>query len=256
MAIRRVATPKGRESRGCYSIEGTRLFERALRAGADIQRVLIGESLYRNPSDRVADVLVQLGSTPVVVAPDSAVEELCEGRDLGRILGLVGVGAAASIAQLVAADGQARFLVAVDVEEPGNTGALVRTALASGAAACICIGRSDPLHPKAVRTSMGSIFRLPVLRMASIEELLDLCREVGVRTVGAVSSDGHSPWKVDWKAPVALLVGSEAFGLAADVAGQLDERVSIPMPICVDSYSVNAAAAVLLYEAGPRRAAS
>ncbi len=78
-------------------------------------------------------------------------------------------------------------------------------------------------------------------------------RSAGIRSYGAVSSGGIPPWQVDHSVPGAFLLGSEAFGLAPELASQLDATVTIPMPSLVDSYSVNAAAAILLYEAGRPR---
>ena len=66
----------------------------------------------------------------------------------------------------------ARLLVAVDVVDPGNAGALVRTAHASGAAAFVALGVTDPYHPRATRTSLGSLFRLPILRYATTAPFL------------------------------------------------------------------------------------
>ena len=260
--IRRAATPASREQLGMGSIEGLRLFERALRAGAVVEEALVARSLMQADRERVRRLLADLeaAGTAIVPAPDALVEELCEGRDSGRILGLVRLPSSPSLTELVG-DPEKRtsrrppcFLVLVDVEDPGNVGALVRTALASGADACVCVGKSDPWHPKAVRTSMGSVFRLPTPHIQSAAEVAPELARAGIRSFGAVSDAGKAPWEVPNDGPTAFLLGSEAFGLAPEVIAELDGTVTIPMPTAIDSFSVNAAAAILLYEAGRPRA--
>ena len=150
--------------------------------------------------------------------------------------------------ELLSADPCALVAVAVDVEDPGNVGALMRTSLAVGVAAFAAVGISDPFHPKAVRTSMGAVFKLPVLKRTDPGACLDVLAANGVGTVGAVSRDGVP--LPEYRRPagrLALLVGSEAFGLPDAVVARLDGRVSIPQSSEVDSFSVNAAAAILLY---------
>ena len=143
--------------------------------------------------------------------------------------------------------------VAVDVEDPGNVGALTRTALASGAVALAAIGVSDPYHPRAVRTSRGSLFKLPIVRYTSAEPLLDELAKLSVRTFGAVSSGGVAPFEDPPDAdPLAIFLGNEAFGLPARIRDRMDRLLTIPMRPGVDSFSVNAVAAILLYEARRR----
>jgi 23S rRNA (guanosine2251-2'-O)-methyltransferase len=96
---------------------------------------------------------------------------------------------------------------------------------------------------------MGSIARVPVLGYAVLEELLRDLRGSRVRKLGAVSSGGEPPDRLACgDDPVALFLGSEAFGLDEATRGAMDALVTIPMASRVDSYSVNAAAAVILYE--------
>jgi TrmH family RNA methyltransferase len=143
----------------------------------------------------------------------------------------------------------ALFLALMDIDEPGNVGALLRTALASGAAGVFCAGRSDPFHPKAVRTSLGSLFKLPLVRAASASELLSELQRLGVYCVAAVARGGeplgHAPWP---RHKLTLLVGNEGQGLSEALQRAADARVTIELSQAVDSYSVNAAAAVCLYE--------
>lgn len=252
--VRRTATAKGRASSGYFSIEGTRLHERALRAGWQIESAVVGTSFSNNTSSRIQYLLRDLerADCQLLTVPDDVIVELTDGRDLGAIIGLVPL--PEPVTAFPESSEPPMFLVAADIKDPGNTGALMRTALAAGATAFIACGICDPYHPKAVRTSMGSLFKLPVLTFAGIGEAVEKLAERGVQTVGLVIESSLQLPGVDMPtAGAAVIVGSEAAGLEPEVQQSLDCLVSIPMRDGVDSYSVNAAAAIALYELGLRR---
>jgi TrmH family RNA methyltransferase len=256
--IERSMTATGRAATGEFVIEGTRLHERALRSGACVSRAVTTDDFRRDTGARTVELFAALeaGGTDLRVVPDEVIERLTGGRSLGAIVGLVPVPPEPSLERLLATDTAAGhlLLVGVEINEPGNVGALVRTALASGATAYIAAGAGDPRHPKAARTSMGSIFKLPVLRLEKSAELIPTLRRHGVATLGAVSSGGAAlPQLRTGAGPRAVLLGSEAMGLPQGVVADLDHRVTIPMAAGVDSFSVNAAAAIILY--GLRHAA-
>ena len=187
----------------------------------------------------------------VHVVPDQILASLTGGRSIGDIVGLVRSPEPPSLARVLGSAKGSRpvLLVAVDVEDPGNVGALSRTALASGATALVGIGISDPFHPRAVRISMGSVAKLPILLYKKLDGFLDDLSRFDCMTVGAVSTGGIPlPRARFGERAVALLMGSEAFGLSSDTTAVVDARITVPMAPGVDSFSVNAAAAVILYE--------
>jgi TrmH family RNA methyltransferase len=156
-----------------------------------------------------------------------------------------------SVLGRVASDGL--VVVVHGVQDPGNLGSLLRTADAAGAAALVAApGGADLSHPRTVRASTGSIFRLPSLAAESAETLEEL-RSRGFRTVGSSPSSTTSYDAEPWTGPLALFLGGEGAGLPAELLTGLDASVSIPMRGGVESLSVGAAAAVLLFEAARRR---
>lgn len=250
--IDRAGTARGRARLGCCSIEGIRLAERALRAGVCIEAALLAQSLRADPAPRVQRLVAGLeeaGCATHVVA-DEVLGRLTGGRRLGGVVGLVRIHEAPPLPDVLrVAMTPAVLVVGSDIEDPGNVGALIRTALAGGAAGFVAVGRTDPYHPKAVRTSMGSLFKLPVLRRAAVGPLLEELAGLGVTRLGAVATGGTPAHRTATGRPaVALFLGSEAFGLPSHVAGSMDSWLTIPMASGIDSYSVNAAAAILLYE--------
>lgn len=254
--VRRALTPRGRAQLGQFPVEGFRLIERAVRAGHPPRRVILSERLLRQREPRLAELLTQLEQArcSMTAVPEGVMLELAEGRNGGLIIALCDALVPPTLEQVRARalEGGGPVLVLADVEEPGNVGALVRTGLAAGASAVVTLGNSDAFHPKAVRTSMGSLFKLPVLRLGESHNLRAALAPL--RCYAAVAGDGPSPWRVDLSGPLALFVGNEADGLSAELVAQLDGSLCIPMPSGVDSFSVNAAAAILLYESARQRA--
>ncbi len=252
--IRRISSARGRRQTGLYSIEGLRLVERAVRAGAPLEQVLIGTSLAGSTTSRAATLLDELNtqSVGVMVAPDEVMAELTEGRDLGAMLGVVRLPEPAALDTLLASqpDRHTRLLAAIDIVDPGNVGALLRTAHAGGAAALLTTGVSDPFHPRAIRISRGSIFKLPVIQYGSAEELTASLTAFDVMSAGATLVGGVALPEIRWpEGPVAIMMGNEAEGLAPALRQQFDIAFTIPMAPGIDSYSVNAAAAIALYSA-------
>jgi len=252
----RATSPRGRELAGGLPLEGFRLVERALAAGHLPTLVIASASLLAAPPARFARLVDRLEALPdvdLVVAPDDAVAALVDGRTFGDVVALAPppppLDLAAALAQR---DRPVSLLVAAEIQDPGNTGALVRTALAGGAAGFVALGGADPLHPKSIRTSMGSLFRLPVLHLPLDDARLlrATCAAAGVPLVGLVTdTDAPALWDACPAPPrPALVVGGEAFGLSPALCGLMDAVATIPMAGHVDSFSVNAAASIALYE--------
>jgi TrmH family RNA methyltransferase len=147
------------------------------------------------------------------------------------------------------------IVIAVDVQDPGNLGAILRSAEAAGATGVIATaGGADPLGWKAVRGSMGSVFRLPVLRVPDAIAALEIARRHGLRRAAAVRDGGTFMDAADLTGPLAIVVGGEGSGLSQAAIDASDLRVSIPMAPRVESLNVATAAALLAYEARRQRA--
>ena len=222
-----------------------------MRAGAPVRHVLVAASLLADDRPRVVGLLTDLerGGCRVVAGSDKLLERLTEGRDGGPIVGLVDLPDEPPFVSIAGSAASLRLLVAVEIEDPGNLGALVRTALVGGADALVLVGGCDPFHPRSVRISRGSLFRVPVARLSDAETLLSILGQHRIRSLAAVARGGEPLPELQISAGErwAICVGGESRGLPAGIAERMDRRVSIPMADGVDSYSVHAAAAILLY---------
>lgn len=146
------------------------------------------------------------------------------------------------------------LLSIVGVQDPGNVGALIRSAEAAGATGVLVSGASaDPFGWKALRGAMGSAFRLPVATAVGALDAVRLARERGVRVVASTPREGQPLFDVDFRRPLMIVLGGEGPGLPEDVLALADATVTIPMAGHVESLNVGVAGALLLYEAFRQR---
>jgi TrmH family RNA methyltransferase len=106
---------------------------------------------------------------------------------------------------------------------------------------------ANPFTWKAIRGSMGSTLRLPVIGGMTTASVVTCLRSGGIRTVGAVPRGGEDPDAIDWQGKVALILGGEGAGLPDEITRHCDALVSIPMAARVESLNVAAAGAILVY---------
>ena len=146
------------------------------------------------------------------------------------------------------------LLVAVDVQDPGNLGAIVRTAEAGGATGVIVAGATaDPFSWKALRGSMGSALRLPIEQVATVADAIARARALGCRVLATMPRAGRPFTDVALTGPIAFLLGGEGPGLTDGTLAGADEAIAIPMATPVESLNVAVAAALLVFEARRQR---
>ena len=135
-----------------------------------------------------------------------------------------------------------RFLVAgVEISDPGNAGTIIRTAAAAGADGVV-------FSKGSVRSSAGSIFRVPVARSVGIEDFFHNCRRNGIATLGLCGNGEIRYDTFNLNQPLALLVGNESRGLESDVRRRLTAEISIPMESGVQSLNAATALSIVSFE--------
>lgn len=234
----------GRRRAARFLVEGPNLVEAALRRGLVVEVFATEEA-----GCRFAGLL---GDTPHHLVTERAARAL---SDTVTPVGLVAVCRLpeVSLSQVLAAS-PTLLAVAVETSEPGNAGTLIRLADAMGADAMILAGDSvDPYNGKCLRASAGSIFGLPVLEARDTRELLEALRDAGLQVLATTLDGETSLPDADLAVPTAWLFGSEAHGLAPEVAAEADARVSIPMSGSAESLNIAAAAAICLYQSARAR---
>jgi len=143
-----------------------------------------------------------------------------------------------------------KLLILENIQDPGNLGTMIRTSEAAGFDGIITDDKTvDVFNPKVIRSTMGGIFRMPVMVAGDFAQLLNKLKESKVTLYAALlegSSDFH---EVDFKDRLGILIGNEGNGLTKDTAQKSDIHVRIPMEGQVESLNAAVAAALLMYEA-------
>ncbi|SFS45117.1 RNA methyltransferase, TrmH family [Paenibacillus sp. BC26] len=234
---------KHRDRTGRFIIEGVHLVQEALLAGADVETIVI--DMERGIPGELRTLLGQTDCELIEATP--AVMAKCTGTDSPPPVFGVAAKPYADVSNLYQQDS---LVVVLDgVRDPGNVGTIIRSADAVGAHAVV-LGRGcvDLYNPKTVRSTMGSLFHLPVIE-GDLSELLPEAKKHGISLVGTSLQASATCYSYNWSGATWLLMGSESQGLSGDVLGQVDTSIIIPMHGHSESLNVAMASTILLYEA-------
>ena len=146
------------------------------------------------------------------------------------------------------------IVILEDLQDPGNAGTIIRTAEGAGIAGVFLTkGSVDVWSPKVIRSTMGSIYRVPVISDADLSEVFIKLRERGIRSLAAHLKGKADYDRADLSGGTAFLIGNEANGLSEEAAEAADLLVRIPMEGKVESLNAAMAAGILMYEAARQR---
>ncbi|MDC7300409.1 TrmH family RNA methyltransferase [Agathobacter ruminis] len=146
------------------------------------------------------------------------------------------------------------FLVLEDIQDPGNLGTMMRTAEGAGATAVILSPNTvDLFNPKTIRSTMGSIYRLPYLVSDNLAETIATLQSAGVSVYAAHLKGKKDYCDCDYTGATAFLIGNEGNGLSDEIAGLADTYIRIPMEGQLESLNAAVSAALLMYECHRQR---
>lgn len=232
-------------------LDGWHLLSDALEADVRVDTVALVDRARRAETDRILDRARSHGATIVEVST-SVMDALSPVRTPTGVAALV-ERPPSSIPDLFQ-PAPALIVLAFDMQDPGNVGAVIRAAEAGGATGVAVTGTSaDPWGWKALRAAMGSTLRMPVVKTPNAAELFGAFADTGVKVFATLPRGGTSMHDVDLRDAVALMLGGEGPGLPQDAIEKADARVSIPMHGRAESLNVAVAAALLVYEARRQR---
>jgi RNA methyltransferase, TrmH family len=235
-----------RLSGGMVAIEGDHLLEEALRSGMVLKTVFVSER-------RAVPTVVPRG-VEVLRLTEEVFESVVETQSPQGVAALM-VPPVRVLADVMAGGGTALILIAAGLQDPGNLGTLVRSAEAFGASGVLTTaGTVSAWNQKALRASVGSVFRVPVVAVTA-SEIVEL-RGKGLRLIAAVGADDYeviAAREMDFTSACAVMIGNEGSGLAAEWMEMCDARVTIPCPGPVESLNAGVAGSLLLYEASRQR---
>jgi TrmH family RNA methyltransferase len=231
-------------------LDGWHLLHEAANAGLEIATVAV---VGTAPSARDADLLDRLSRhTNVFTATAAVMDVMSPTRTPSGVVALARRRHYQFAAAL--ASPLPLLILAADIQDPGNVGAIVRAAEAGGSTGVVLIGHcADPWSWKSLRAAMGSTFRLPVVRIGDAAEAIAQIRSAALALLATVPEGGADMHQVDLRRPVAIMLGGEGAGLTERLWQAADELITIPMRPPVQSLNVAVAAALLVYEARRQR---
>jgi len=232
---------KYREEYREFVIEGSRICQEAILHTADIEAIFVSKDIADQPN--IQEILGNFTGKVLI----------CEAKLLEKHLSTVTPQGIAAIVKMprwdidIVLNSGTTFLILDGIQDPGNLGTIVRTSLAAGVDAIFCLkGTVDLYNDKTLRSTMGAVFKLPVFYPQEKEVLLARLRANEVKLVLTDVKASLYYFQVHYPKKVAIVLGSEAFGLQQITAG--DYLVKIPLSPDAESLNVAVAGSIIIYE--------
>lgn len=230
---------KYRDEKKQYIIEGFRFVKEAIKSNASLEYVIFTENFSEKEKEFI-DSLEKLNIKSVIMAK-TLLDEICDTENPQGIIAVVEV--KDSVLNL------GNMIILVDkVQDPGNMGTIIRTAHAVGASSIIITkGTVDIYNDKVLRSSMGSIFYIPVIEDYDLDLVKDL-KSQGYKLLVSSLQGENNFFEENLKGKVIIAVGNEGNGVSDEVYDISDIKVKIPMPGNSESLNVAIATSVMMYE--------
>jgi RNA methyltransferase, TrmH family len=239
-----------REKDRRFLVEGLQAVQEALRSQAALHELFY----VSRPEDRLEPLIHQATDRGVACHPVSE-EVMATLTSTVTPQGMVAVAEFLDVPLPTVLQVSTCIPVLVEVRDPGNAGTILRSADASGAAAVVFTSSSvDVYNPKTVRATAGSLFHLPVVREATVQDAVAEFRGRGFSVYAADAEGRESIYDTDLTGPAAILFGNEAHGLSSEVAALADATVRVPIAGRAESLNLAAAATLVLFESARQRA--
>lgn len=247
--IKLLKTKKGRDETGLFIVEGLKfvdeiphtwhieqyIFAKHFADNQDISKYQ-SRAPYSIVKDSIFDSLASTVSPQGIIA-------ICKKQELSLIN-----------LQENATCTNPLYLICENLNDPGNIGALIRTAAAAGAAGIILThGSGDVYNPKVLRAAAGAVLRTPIIENVTLLSVVSYMQERNIPIYAAHPRGTALPYDVDMKQAFCLLVGNESHGISQTAADMASSLISLPMVNTTESLNASVAGSVLLYEAVRQR---
>lgn len=243
---------RDRDRSGNFLVEGYREILRAKEGRLKIHTLFTCESLFLGSNEGRLIQELEAQGTRTLTCTEAVFQKLSY-RDRPDGLLAIAPQLKHQLSDLTISE-NAFFLIAESIEKPGNLGTILRSSDAVGLDAVIVCDRCTDIHnPNVVRASVGTLFTRPVIE-AKGDDVLAFLKDNGVQIVSATPDTALEYTQADFKGPVAIVVGTEQYGLTEKWLDESFTRVRIPMNGHADSLNVATATSILLYEVLRQRA--
>lgn len=245
--IRKLRDRKGRREYGAFVTEGLRSVQEALMAGQKPIILVLSESFQSALLPEIASAVETCQSALSV--SDDFMARISDTENPQGILAVFSIPEPQTWKSILSPTG--RYAMLERVQDPGNVGTIIRTADACAFDAVLLMANcADVYNSKVMRSTMGSIWHLPVLTIAEGDEeaLIHTMQGMGIRVLAADPKGEKSLWETDLSSGFGIVIGNEANGLSEKMKTMVDTNITIPMPGKSESLNAAVAAAILMME--------
>lgn len=252
-AVKEAMRLRERQSKdGAFLIEGPHLLQMALSSRCDVREIFFTESFGTKKEGRRLIRDAQAKGIRLLETDESVISKLSDAVTSQGVAAVVSM--QPYVIDEIKLSNLPLIVVCDAIQDPGNIGTIIRTADAVSADAVVLLeGCCNPFNPKAVRSTAGSIFNIPVA-ITSCERLLQYLKSKNISLYASASEGSKLLFDADLNCASALAFGSEAHGLRPEIMASAKHSISIPIIGRAESLNVASAAAVCLYEAFRQRA--
>ncbi len=238
---RKLKERKNRNKSSKYIIEGFRLVREALKAKVNVDYLIVAEDADEKIEQYLMNYITE--DMKVYKISNNLFKELISTENPQGILAVINM-------NIVELKSEGDFYLLCDkLQDPGNLGTIIRTAHAAGVNGIILTkGTVDIYNEKTIRSTMGSIFYIPIQYDDADFSLVKELKSKGFNLVATSLDTDKNFFDVDLKVKVILTVGNEGNGVSEEVLSMADTKVKIPMPGNAESLNVAIAASVIMYE--------
>ncbi len=226
-----------------------------LKSGRAVESILLASGDHQGSIPRIAAMAKEAG-IPVKEASPAKLDSMCGRQNHQGVIAITGAAAYAELEDIYkkAGDSPLFVIIADDITDPHNLGAIIRTAEAAGAHGIIIPKRGGVgLTVTVAKTSAGAVEHLPVVRVPNLAATVEQLKKQGVWVYGT-DMEGQCWCEIDYTGPVALVVGSEGKGMSRLLTEKCDFIASLPMYGEVGSLNASVAAGIVMYEIARQRA--
>ena len=247
--INKLSRKKYRDQQGKFAIEGINLVRAALSKGQHLELVLIADDF--DYSEIANTLAVGVDYRNIYLIPRFLFEKISDAENGSGIIAVANKSSYTldNLDSLELCSGD-NVLVLDRLQDPGNIGTMIRTAVAAGYSIVATIkGTADIYSPKVLRASAGMLFGISVVELADTEEFKKLVSRLDKKIVVTDPREGDLYYECNLANDIALVIGNEGNGISDEIMGSSDVRVTIPMQGEVESLNAAICASLLMYEA-------
>ena len=254
--VRKLGTRKGRTAEGKFVIEGLNLCREAVLRSLDIDFLMIPDDW--ETSGGISDLSGLRAFTEECIEDSNLAVCMVPARTFSGLTdAMTGIGILAVLRIPESDPSQAErlpegvnILVLDRIQDPGNMGTMIRTAVAAGYGMIIATkGTADIYSAKVLRATAGMIFEIPFAYVRDTAELASVLKSSGRRIAVTDPAGGRPYYREDLSSNIALVIGNEGNGVSDEVMALADVRVTLPMKGSIESLNAAVSAAILMYEA-------